>query len=372
MRPCRHPHCENEARPDRSECNSCSKRRLRIAKSDSREHEDTSRVPPGFAIKGTSVLTKTAAGEPIWVKTTREAQRFAEVEAALERFEERAGMVTAASPVRPPAVDVRDMLAVALMGDPHIGMLSWAEETGAHFDLQIATRDLHTAFGYLVRRAPAMDQCLIINAGDFFHADSNSAATTRGTEVDRDSRQAKVIDYGIAAMVAGIDTCLSKFGHVTVWTLIGNHDTYSALWLARLLKAWYRNEPRVTIDTNPGRANFYRFGNCLIAGTHGDTLKWKDLPGVMICDRARDMGQTRYRHWYTGHVHHESVKELPGMTVETLRTLAPQDAWHAAQGYRAMQDMRMDFWDRTWGRLDRSHVPLELIRHIQQSGGSSE
>src|SRR5690606_21573863 len=58
-----------------------------------------------------------------------------------------------ASPL--PAIAFEDSLTVYPLGDPHIGMLSWAPETGAHFDLTIACRELLACVNELVRSAPS-------------------------------------------------------------------------------------------------------------------------------------------------------------------------------------------------------------------------
>jgi hypothetical protein len=95
----------------------------------------------------------------------------------------------------------RDLLSVYPMGDPHIGMLSWRNETGADFDLRIAERLLFDAVDALVDLSPPSHQALIINVGDYFHADSNASTTTKGTKVDVDSRWAKVFRVGVALQV---------------------------------------------------------------------------------------------------------------------------------------------------------------------------
>jgi hypothetical protein len=85
------------------------------------------------------------------------------------------------------------------------------------------------------------------------------------------------------------------------------------------------------------------------------------LPGVMASDRAEDWGQTKHRRFYCGHVHHKSVKEYPGVTVETLGTLAPRDAWAAASGYRSEQDLQLDVWHRRWGLVNRHVVGIRQL-----------
>jgi len=128
-----------------------------------------------------------------------------------------------------------------------------------------------------------------------------------------------------------------------------------------VLQHHYRDNPRVTIDATPAKFHKIEFGLNLIGVTHGDTIKPKDMPGVMACDWAEAWGRTKFRRWYTGHVHHESVTEFPGCTVETLRTLAAKDAWHAGQGYRSGRSMLCDVWHRTRGKILRHEIGVESV-----------
>ena len=106
---------------------------------------------------------------------------------------------------------------------------------------------------------------------------------------------------------------------------------------------------------------YYRFGKVLIAATHGDTVKHKDLLGVMASDRSEDWGQTKYRYWYTGHVHNQTVTELAGVTCESFRTLAAKDAWAAGAGYRAGRDMRAIIHHKDWGEVERHRCDVGML-----------
>ncbi len=53
----------------------------------------------------------------------------------------------------------------------------------------------------------------------------------------------------------------------------------------------------------------------------------------MAVERPMDFAETNERLWLTGHFHHLSQKEFPGVTVRTLRGLAETDKWHYDNGY---------------------------------------
>jgi hypothetical protein len=251
------------------------------------------------------------------------------------------------------------------MGDPHLGMYAWAAETGQDFDLQIAEHNLVAAVDHLVGLAPRAKQALIVNLGDFFHADNKQGTTTGGTRLDNDTRWGKVLGVGIRTMRRCIDRALQKHEKVRVVCEIGNHDDHSAVMLAIALEMYYEREPRVEIDTSPAKFHWYEFGANLIGITHGDTARFSELGGVMACDQPEAWGRTKHRYWYCGHVHHDSVKELHGVTVETFRTLAPKDKWHADKGYRSGQDMKLDVIHRLHGRQTRHVVGIRQLSWSQ-------
>jgi hypothetical protein len=316
-------------------------------------------LPPKHLLKGVSTLVDERGNvRAQWIKT-----RIDEIDKYNALLEAMNGLADAwkgkADPVPQASVHNDDLLVVYPMGDPHIGMYSWAAETGNHFDLVIAEQNLVAAVDHLVESAPPARTALIINLGDFFHADNSQNQTMRShNALDVDTRWGKVLGIGIRAMRRCIDKALEKHEFVRVICEIGNHDDHSALMLAICLQQYYEREPRVEIDTSPAKFHWYRFGKNLLGVTHGDTVKAKDLPGVMACDRAEDWGETKHRFWYVGHVHHDSVKEYPGVMIETFRTLAAGDAWHRAHGYRAGRDMKCDVFHREYGRIRRYIVDI--------------
>lgn len=319
-------------------------------------------IPEGHRVLGVSTLVDgNGAVTGQWIKTKEEgADRIEQLIEAVEGI--ALPFKGASKPTRAPTATRSDLLTVYPMGDPHIGMLSWFEETGANFDLEIAEASLVAAVDRLVNLAPPTEEALIINLGDYFHSDNSTNRTLRsGNALDVDSRWPKILRVGIRTMKRCIDRALLRHKMVRVVCEIGNHDDHSAIFLALCLEQLYEREPRVTIDTSPARFHWHRFGKCLIGITHGDNVKPERLPGIMAATQARDWGETEHRYWYTGHVHHDTLKEYPGCTVETFRTLAARDAWHAGAGYVSGRDMKCDVLHRDHGRILRHTVGFNTL-----------
>jgi hypothetical protein len=341
------------------------------------EHDMKKTTPDGYHVKGVSTyygakrngreVVLGEDGAPVmeprgqWVKTQRDAeQKYAALVEAVQGIAEP--FRGAADPVTAPAIVSADYLNVIPLGDPHLGMYAWAQETGNDFDLAIAEGSLVAAVDHLIALAPPAEECLIIDLGDFFHSDTSENRTARsGHALDVDTRWSKVLLAGIRTMRRCIDRALEKHKRVRVIVEIGNHDDHSSVMLALCLANYYEREPRVIIDTSPAKFHWHRFGKVLIGVTHGDTVKPDKLGPIMACDRPQDWGETLHRYWYTGHVHHDSLKEYPGVIVETFRTLAARDAWHHAAGYRSGRDLKLDVIHREHGRVNRHIVGITQV-----------
>lgn len=319
--------------------------------------------PLGYSVKGTSTLVDgDGTIKAQWVKTEAAKQEQEEQFRALA--EELASIADGkVKPTKAPKVTDPELLTVYPMGDPHIGMYAWAEESGDDFDLDIAERDLTQAMVRLVQSAPKSDTALILNLGDFFHADNMENRTMRsGNALDVDTRWQKVLQVGARAFYALVQSALKKHQTVIVRNVIGNHDDHSAVFLGLLLDAYYRNEPRVRVELAPGGFWYMRFGKVLLGATHGDKAKWKDLAKIMAADRPDDWGKSEYRYWHTGHVHHDRMQEDMGVVMECHRTLAAKDAWHAAQGYRSGRTMKCIVYDAEYGEVERHTADIRRVR----------
>lgn len=322
----------------------------------------THEVPSPFVVKGTSTLYGEDGEKKLqWVKTKTDDSQ---IEAVIRDFvahlvEEAKGL---AKPVPVPKHVNADILAVYPMGDPHFGMYAWAAEAGDDFDLEIAERLTLGAVDRLMASAPAAEVAVILPLGDLFHADDQTNQTPgHKNQLDVDSRYPKVLMVGIKAIRRCIVRALEKHKKVVVRLEPGNHDPHAKWAIALTLAAYFENEPRVEVDLSPSKFWFYRFGKVLIGSTHGDTVKHEQLPGIMAADRSEEWGQTKYRYWYTGHVHTQAVREFPGVVCESFRTLAAKDAWTASRGYRSGRDMYCIVHHKEFGEIERHRCDVAML-----------
>lgn len=326
------------------------------------QHDMTHAAPHPFVVKGTSTLyDEDGKAKLQWVKTKLDDERAVEVikEFVTYLVSDAKGLSRL---VAPPKTPRSDLINVFPFGDPHFGMYAWAAETGDDFDTEIAEKLTCGAIDRLVASAPEADTAIILPLGDLLHADDNKNRTPQsGAALDVDTRYQRVVMIALKAIKHCIYRALEKHKRVIGRIVGGNHDPHSSFAVAIALAEHFSNNPRVTIDLSPSLFWYYRFGKVLIGTTHGDKAKGQDLLGVMASDRAEDWGQTKYRYWYCGHIHNMTVKEMPGVLIESFRTLAPKDAWHAGEGYRAGRDSYCITLHKDYGEIGRHRCDVAML-----------
>lgn len=308
----------------------------------------------GMHVKGVSTLYG-ADGEikGQWVKEDANKRNQLEAfESAIEAACEDAKGLYPSTPS--PSLCDTDLLTVIPLGDPHFGMRSWAKETGENFDLRIAERVTFEGIDRLCQMGPPSHEALLLNLGDYFHADNGTNRTPQsGNVLDVDGRFAEIAEVGFRAMVRCIARLKEKHPIVRVRNNRGNHDPHQAFMLDVAVSAMFHNDPRVIVERTPSSFFYHEFGNNLIGSTHGDGPKLMDLPKIMAADVPEMWGRTLFRVWHCGHFHHDQLKDDVGCTIETHRTLAATDAWHRWKGYRSMRDVKAITYHREYGEEER-------------------
>jgi len=337
-------------------------KQIAALKGVSPDHDMTHEAPAGYLVKGTSTLYgNDGEVKQQWVKTQVDiTQRIEMIENAMACALEGYKGIPNIKPLR---TFKKDMLTVYPFGDPHIGMYSYARETGADFDCDIATASMCGAVDHLCDVTPETETAIILSVGDTFHADtSDNKSLNSGHSFDVDTRWSRVLEIGVTIMIRCIERALQKHKTVIFKAMPGNHDKHTALMLAICISSYFRNNKRVIVDKEPAYYWYHQFGKVLIGATHGDQCKVADLPTIMADDRHEMWGKSMYRYWYTGHIHTKTVHEYRGVLCESFRTLAPRDAWHAAKGYGAGRDMNAIIHHAEFGEIERHRSDIRMLQ----------
>jgi len=317
---------------------------------------DGYKVPAGHTIKGESAFLD-ANGNIIskWVKTRKDDAGNL-IEAFREAF---AGYKGGAPEIPEPSGVANELLCVYPIPDLHFGMLAWASETGSSYDMKIAEETALYSLNTLISRSLPARHAVLLGLGDFYHGDDQRNVTPgSGHQLDVDGRHAKVFAAGARLAIKMVELVAAKHLLTEFVSLSGNHDITSSMCLRVALSLFYANNPRITVNMDPGIAWYRRHGKCLIGATHGHTAKMDRLPGMMAADRPEDWGLSKYRSFYTGHVHTDNVREIAGVRVESLQAIAARDAWNASSGYRSGRSMSAITHHAEEGEVGRHRVNI--------------
>lgn len=255
----------------------------------------------------------------------------------------------------------KNLMSGIFIGDAHIGMRAFGVETKhSNFDVDIGVQQLRDAVDYLVEKAPSAETGLLVDVGDFLHANTQHNTTFSGTPLDTDTRHYQVMKAAGEVMEYMINRMLAKFKKVIVVIARGNHNTDAAGAVQLMMEFYYKKEPRVNILPVDGFYHYIEYGKWLLGIHHGDKQRPRDLAASMARDMPEAWARTTHRLWCTGHYHKEEVKTYPGVKHKVFGALPPPDSWHASRGYSGDGEMEMITFRREGGK--HSTYTYEIIQ----------
>jgi hypothetical protein len=324
------------------------------------EHGEPFEVPKGHVVKGVSALVN-ADGEEIvkWIKTKEGQLDPLWIADALKTA--FTNYKPGARPVKAPPKPAAELITLLPCNDWHVGMFAWSKEVGTDWDLKIAEDTIGKAVEDTITRSPSSGECIVLGGGDLLHADnSNNTTAKSGNALQVDGRYQKVVGVAVRLMVRTADAALRRHERVTLRILPGNHDEHSSVAIAYFLLAWYRNEPRVTVDVDPSMFFWRRFGAVMLGATHGHTVKIAQMPSIMASRRAEDWGATKFRYVHGFHLHHSAkiATEGDGVICEVHQAPIPQDAWHHNSGFLSGRSLQAITYHSEFGEVGRVRTAI--------------
>lgn len=259
-----------------------------------------------------------------------------------------------------PAAVAEDLCNVFPLFDLHIGMLASKRITGGQdYDLKLAAQDLRNSIEAILAYAPAAAHAVVILGGDTLHADDDRAETPASKhKLDVDGRQFKVLDETIRMLCFAIQRIQGKHQQVTIRVLRGNHDEHSHMVLTFALAERFRNDASVTVEKSPLDLFLFQWGRTAIFAHHGDKAP-PERQIIHLSDVCPFWSETRHRHYYTGHIHRDTVRDFGAVRWESVRAFAPPDAYAAGMGFSSRRAIRVDTYHRRKGRTGTASDPIE-------------
>ncbi len=303
-----------------------------------------------------------------WLKNKEASFRFkmpveeADLLNTVDALKEGLSDVVPATYIEPPkkSKEIEQLCAVFPVADLHIGLMTVEEEVGEDWDSQKAGVIFQETFGRLVAVTPASGTAILAQLGDLTHNDDQSNVTRQsGHQLDVDSRYFVILRRAVAVMKWAIDALRKKYRKVIYRGCRGNHDIISHYAVTLALAEHYRNTDSVEIVDNASEFYVYEFGSCMLALHHGDKAKPERLVTFIANKWAEMWGRTKYRLVLSGHIHHDTKKNIGGMVFESVSTIIPPDAYAFQHGYSADRGLVSITLDKKQGEINRARIGVK-------------
>lgn len=210
--------------------------------------------------------------------------------------------------------------------DVHMGLKSLARISGEDYDLEIATERLQRGMVTCMARTPDSERGIIINGGDFTHADDDTNQTPTNRHIlDVAGRNYTIVDAAVECISSLIELALTKHIQVEYYSVPGNHDPKNWNTLMVALAQRYRNNHRVKIERSPLEFSIIQNGLVLLLITHGHRRKPEAIPLWFAAEFPDLWQQSKVRRLWTGHFHGRASQQFPGMLWEQMPPLTTRD-----------------------------------------------
>lgn len=236
--------------------------------------------------------------------------------------------------------------------DVHIGKLARAYETGDEYNSQVAVARVMEGVRSLLAYASfhSAEKIVLTIGGDIMHVDNKRRTTTSGTPQDTDVMWYDQYKFALKLYVDIIEQ-LIPIADVHVVHNMSNHDNVMGWCLAQNIQAWFNTCKNVTFDVSPNPRKGLLWGRCLVVFTHGEEKE--ERLALSIPHEFRDeWSKASWCNVHKQHIHHKTMKDHMGVTIQTSRSVSGADSWHHAQGYsHAPKGIECFVYSKEYGQI---------------------
>jgi predicted phosphodiesterase len=232
----------------------------------------------------------------------------------------------------------RDFGLVLGLMDVHYGKGVWKLSDGTELYKREQVSDyvlgcMGRVFSDLAASYGRPEKIIIPIGSDFLHIDNPRGQTTAGTQQDMSTVPELILIEGCKLAVSAVDAARQVSPEVELVLCAGNHDQFSSLSLLMYLEAKFGDKAGVKVNLSADPRQYTTYGDTLIGFTHGNDVKSDQLSKLMANEARELWGKTKYRAYFTGHMHFEQTREEGGIIHYQVPSLSPADRWHQTKGY---------------------------------------
>jgi len=235
--------------------------------------------------------------------------------------------------IMPQQYEKNGRILVVPIADLHYNLLSDAFVTGNEYNVEIAERSYRTVIEDVISRNQnkTFEKVVFVVGNDFVNADNLNNTTTKGTPQDCQMSWFSVLERLRDLLVYGIDR-LASIAPVDIVYVPSNHDLHTMFGMMLLIKAWYRNDDRISVDGSPLPRKYYRFGNTLLVFSHD--MKVKNALQTITTEGKTHWGDCTHIICMLAHLHQAMIYDKQGyLEVWRLPTVSGWSRWTNSAGY---------------------------------------
>lgn len=229
--------------------------------------------------------------------------------------------------------EINGNILVLPIADFHYGLYSDMLSTGNDYNLEIAEKLFyHVINDVKIRTAnKKFEKVVFVVGNDFINSDNLSNTTTKGTPQDNTSLWFSIVEKATQLIVDGIDM-LSTIAPVDVLYVTSNHDLHTMFGIMQTIKAYYRNDNSITIDTSPLPRKYYKFGKTILSLSHD--IKVKEALKIVSTEAKSDWSNCEHIICMLAHLHQSMIYDKQGyLEVMRLPTISGWSRWTNTMGY---------------------------------------
>jgi hypothetical protein len=223
---------------------------------------------------------------------------------ALERIAAAFDVIQPAPPIIQSEKGAAGKVAFFPHSDVHIGVDIDADRGGRDYTPEIAMQRMRDGFAECHGAIQPCETAIVLNNGDLTHANDDRDVTVKSQhrlKVRGSHRQN--LNLAVTATVWQIDMALTRHERVIYRPNRGNHDPNTPDTLTIALRAYYAQNPRVTIDQSEREIWVWQRGLLFLSAWHGDKRRPEDVCKDMPGNFPDQFGKSRFWYGFTGHYH---------------------------------------------------------------------
>lgn len=227
--------------------------------------------------------------------------------------------------------NIGDILILNI-SDLHYGLKAYMETSNNLYDTQIATNRFLYVINDVINRVKdkQIKKVMLLNLGDICNFDT-PYQTTKGTpQPDSAVNWYSMFKEVCGLLIKGIDMLLNV-APVEVWNCNSNHDRYTTFSIFEVLKAWYKNNSNVFIDTETLDRKYIKYGKSLIGIAHD--IDEKKAYKIIHTEAKEYISDSNYIYWFVAHFHKSMVIDDYGVEIRRLPTASGDSEWTYKKGY---------------------------------------